>query len=443
MKIQKLSTDSYKGVRDFYPEDMRVQNYIFNTWRKTLQSFGYEEYAASILEPSELYEAKTGEEIINEQTYSFIDRGDRKVTLRPEMTPTVARMVAGRRHELAFPLRLFSIPNLFRYERPQKGRLREHFQLNADIFGDSTRCAEIEMIQIASALMKNFGIKEYDFEIRISSRRLINAVMSEWYELDEEGSKKLMKLIDRKGKMSEEDFTTKAREISGDAFQFFSFDPMSEVYEEAMALLPIRVAKEELDGIINDLKSRGISNVIFDSELIRGFDYYTGTIFEVFDKHKENNRALFGGGRYDELLSLFGGDNVPAVGFGMGDVTIYDALTTYNLIPDSVKQSVIDVSLLCIDENAIVHAEKVADELREKNVNVALNTSLKKIGDQIKHAEKTGITYIIAIGENEIKSGEYTLKNIVTGDETKGTLPQVCKSVTIDSHEKDRLRYRN
>lgn len=426
---RQLSTEPYKGVRDFYPEDMRVTNYIFDVWRKTLQSFGYEEYNASILEPTELYEAKSGEEIINEQTYSFVDRGERNVTLRPEMTPTVARMVAARRHELAFPLRLFSIPNLFRYERPQKGRLREHFQLNADLFGNTGKNGDIEMIQIASAIMKNFGIKETDFEIRISSRRLINAVMTEWYELGEDDSKKLQKLIDKKSKIPEEKFTEMAREIAGNAFEFFSFDKKSEVYEEAMALLPIREAKEELDLVINDLKARGISNIVFDAELIRGFDYYTGTIFEVFDKHPENNRALFGGGRYDELLSLFGNEQVPAVGFGMGDVTILEALKTYNLIPESIKRSTTDVALICISEDVVAHAEKVADELRAKGVNVAINTSFKKIGDQIKHAEKTGIPYIIAIGEDEVKSGEYVLKNIVSGEEYRGTTLEIADKI--------------
>jgi histidyl-tRNA synthetase len=412
MTKRQLSTDPYKGVRDFYPEDMRVQNYIFGIWRKTLQSFGYEEYNASILEPTELYEAKSGEELINEQTYSFIDRGERNVTLRPEMTPTVARMVAGRKRDLAFPLRWFSIPNLFRYERPQKGRLREHFQLNADLFGDSSQNGDIEMIQIASAIMKNFGIKEEHFEIRISSRRLINAVMTEWYELDEFKSKQLQKLIDKKSKMEHEEFEKRAQEIAGEAFEFLSFDQKSESYKEAMSLLPIREAKEELDHIISSLHARGITNVVFDSELIRGFDYYTGTIFEVFDKHPENNRSLFGGGRYDELLSLFGTEQVAAVGFGMGDVTIMEALKAYDLIPESIKKSTTDIAILCVDEAALEYAEKVADEFRSKGKNVAVNTSFKKIGDQIKYAEKTGIPQVIVIGEDEVTSGSYTLKEI-------------------------------
>ncbi len=178
-----LSTESYKGVRDFYPEDMFVQKYLFTTMRKVVESFGYLEYGASILEPTELYKAKTGEEIVNEQTYSFKDRGERDVTLRPEMTPTVARMVAARKRELSFPLRWYSIPNLFRYEKPQRGRLREHFQLNVDIFGATTLDAEKEIVMIASNILQAYGAKNTDFVIRISSRKMLDYVLQELFKL--------------------------------------------------------------------------------------------------------------------------------------------------------------------------------------------------------------------------------------------------------------------
>src|SRR3989338_2736742 len=165
---EKLSTDPYKGVRDFYPEDMAIQRYIFDTWAHVAESYGFERYDASVLEPAELYRAKTGEEIVNEQTYTFKDRGDREVTLRPEMTPTVARMVAARRRELSFPLRWYSIPNLFRYERTQRGRLREHWQLNADLFGVESIEADLELIRMADRIMKNFGAKQSDYEVRLN-----------------------------------------------------------------------------------------------------------------------------------------------------------------------------------------------------------------------------------------------------------------------------------
>jgi histidyl-tRNA synthetase len=200
-KISKLSTESYKGVRDFYPEDLFVQNYIFNKWREIAEKFGYLEYNASVLEPAELYKAKTGEEIVNEQTYTFTDRGEREVTLRPEMTPTIARMVAGQHHNLTFPLRWYSIPNLFRYEKPQRGRLREHWQLNVDIFGVNSIQADIEIISIADQILRNFGAKSSDFVIKVNSRKIINNLYKR-FDLNEDDSHKISKIIDKKEKIS-------------------------------------------------------------------------------------------------------------------------------------------------------------------------------------------------------------------------------------------------
>jgi len=250
--MSKLGTDPYKGVRDFYPEDMAIQNYIFDTWRKVAERFGYEEYGASILEPTEIYTEKSGAEIINEQTFTFTDRGDRNVTLRPEMTPTLARMVAARRRNLKFPLRWYSIPNLFRYERPQRGRKREHWQLNCDLLGVAGIEAEKEIISLAYTIMKEFGARDEDFEVRINNSNI---------------------------------------------------DGFREVG----------------------------SNLVFDPTLTRGQTYYTGIVFEIFDANKENGRAIAGGGRYDNLLEMFEVEPIPAVGFGMGDITIRDFLETHGL----------------------------------------------------------------------------------------------------------------
>ncbi|MBU3668378.1 MAG: histidine--tRNA ligase [Candidatus Taylorbacteria bacterium] len=407
-KNTSLSTESYKGVRDFYPEDMAIQNYIFNTWKKTVEKFGYVEYTASILEPAELYRAKSGEEIVNEQTYTFVDRGDREVTLRPEMTPTVARLVAGKKRDLGFPLRWYSIPNVFRYERPQRGRLREHWQLNVDAFGVPGTEIDVEAITLAYEIMKAFGANDSDFGIKISSRKLLNAIFSTWYELDEQKSKALQKLIDKKKKMPEEVFAVEAEKIVGKPFSFLN--TQSSEYQEAMAIPVIREAKEELDSIIETLNKRGIKNVEYDETLIRGFDYYTGTVFEVFDTNPENNRSLFGGGRYDELLALFGGESLPAFGFGMGDVTIRDFLETRNLLPKYTSSA---SYMICImDKSATDYADQVAKELRNEGKNVCVNYSYKSIGDQIKSALKQSIQYCIVIGEDEVKNKTYTIKDL-------------------------------
>jgi histidyl-tRNA synthetase len=405
-----VSTEPYKGVRDFYPEDMVVQNHIFSVWKKTVEKFGFTEYSASILEPAELYKAKTSDEIVNEQTYTFIDRGDREVTLRPEMTPTVARMVEGKRRELGFPLRWFSIPNVFRYERPQRGRLREHWQLNVDMFGLASTDADVELIAVAHEIMKNFGASESDFIIKVSSRKLMNAVFGTWYELDEAQSKALQRHMDKKSKMPEEVFYMEAEKIVGKPFEFLNLSHASSQYEEAMAFPSIRQAKEELDQVLALLKARGISNVVYDENIIRGFDYYTGTVFEVFDTDPANSRSLFGGGRYDNLMSLFGGESLPAFGFGMGDVTIRDFLETHNLLPAQVSTTQIMICLM--DENAKEYGEEVASQLRASGKNVAINYSYKSISDQTKAARKLSIPQVIILGEDEISSKSYTIKDL-------------------------------
>ena len=419
----KLSTEPYKGVRDFYPEDQFIENYIFNIWRKTLESFAYQEYNASILEPAELYKAKSSQEIVNEQTYTFFDRGEREVTLRPEMTPTVARLVAGKRRELSFPLRLYSIPNVFRYERPQRGRLREHFQLNVDIFGLASIYADIELITIAERVMKNFGAKQSDFEIKISSRKLLNALFSDWYEMTDEQAGKMQRLIDRKNKMSAEDFELQSTEIFGKPFKFLNFGKDDSESEQALAFPNIKSAKDELDLVIENLKVKGIKNVIYDETLIRGFDYYTGVVFEVFDTNPENNRALFGGGRYDKLLNLFGEENIPCTGFGMGDVTIKDFLEVRNLIP-KYKPSA-DVMLCLLEENDAVlnYGDGVAESLRTDGLNVDVNYSFKSLGDQIKSATKKQIPYVIVIGKDEAEKKSYKIKDLATGAE----VPEIIK----------------
>lgn len=406
-----LSTEPYKGVRDFYPEEMAKQKYIFGIWRSVVERYGYVEYNASILEPAELYKAKSGEEIINEQTYTFTDRGDREVTLRPEMTPTVARMIAGQRRELGFPARWYSIPNLFRYERPQRGRGREHWQLNVDSFGLPGKEAEIEGINIAYDIMKAFGATDSDFVIKISSRKLMNSIFNNWYELDEQKSIALQKLIDKKSKMAAEIFAGEAEKIVGAPFEFLNMSETSEDYQEAMAFPEIRQAKEELDAVIAILKKKGISNVEYDETLIRGFDYYTGIVFEVFDTNPLNNRSLFGGGRYDDLLALFGGDKVPAFGFGMGDMTIADFLETRNLLP--AYKSTADVMICVIDESATEYADQIATNLRKDSVNVAVNYSYKSSGDQIKSAIKQSIPHAIIIGEKEVASKSYQIKKLL------------------------------
>ncbi len=399
-----LSTEPYKGVRDFYPEDQAFLNYLFATYRVIVQRFGYVEYHASILESAELYRNKTSTEIVNEQTYTFIDRGNREVTLRPEMTPTVARMVAARRRELGFPLRWFSIPNVFRYERPQRGRLREHWQLNVDIFGATSMHADTEIITVASEIMKAFGAQESNFQIRINSRASFNA-LAEQYMLSDKDKKILLGLLDHKAKLSAGDFNVRITALG---------IPLD-------ALSPDKVPTD-VSTILELLKTAGVENAIFDPSVVRGFDYYTGIVFEVFDTHRDNNRSLFGGGRYDNLLELFGeekaeGVSIGAVGFGMGDVTIYDFLEVRGLLPKYRSSTKVFIAPISI--NFIDYAIKLAQELRMDGVTVEVGFGDKKLDDQTRIAIKHNVPFRIVIGENECASGIYMVRNLETGDEEK------------------------
>lgn len=391
-----LPTESYRGVRDFYPEDQAVQNYIFSVMKKTCESFGYLEYGASILEPTEIYTAKgvENEEIVKEQTYTFKDRGDRSVTLRPEMTPTVARMIAAKRKVLPFPARWFSIPNLFRYERPQRGRLREHWQLNADIFGVAMVDAEVEIISLAAEILRGFGANDSDFEIRVSSRKILDSLFAS-LKLSEKKAKELRTLIDRKAKIN--DFENQAEKIVGRPFSLDSVLPSAEVQE-----------------LIERLKALGMKNVVFDASLARGFDYYTGIVFEIFDTSPSNNRAMLGGGRYDNLLEIFGVEPIPTVGFGMGDVTMRDFLQTRKLLPLLGKTKLF---ICTVDTADIPAAQKLAMRLRRGGLTVAVNLTGKKVGEQIKYAERQGVPCLVCVGDNEFKTGSYIVKHLSSREE--------------------------
>ena len=424
----KLSTEAYKGVRDFYPDDMAIQKHIFNIWRSTVERFGYEEYSASILEPADLYRTKTSDEIVNDQTYTFVDRGDREVTLRPEITPTVARMVAARKRELGFPLRWYSIPNLFRYEQPQRGRLREFWQLNVDIFGVESVSAEVEVIQIASSIMTAYGFKEADFEVRLNNRKIMNYILHDVFGLTPDAGKKMSKLIDKKEKLPKETFTELATAIFTEnsienKTQEFLTLLNSQNFEEFVRRLP-QTQKEhvgiaEIKDVIARLSGLGINNIRFDQTLMRGFDYYTGIVFEVFDLNPANRRAVFGGGRYDDLLSIFGNgtDKVPAVGFGTGDVTTRDMLETYNLLPKVTTD--VDLYIAPLEEKFVPYANRIADAIRAADpaLSIAVDYTNKKIGDKIKTATKKNIPFVVIVGDDEEKTGEFKIKHLETGKE--------------------------
>lgn len=400
---KKLPTEPYKGVRDFYPEDQALQNYIFKIWREVAERAGYVEYGASILEPASLYRAKgaDNEEMVSEQTYTFADRGEREVTLRPEMTPTVARMVAARRRELGMPLRYYSIPNCFRYERPQRGRLREFWQLNVDLFGSRSPAADAEILAVAYDMVMAFGASESDFVIRVGSRAHINGAIAE-LGLGEGDAAKLFALLDRREKMPREAF----------------LHALSELSVPESAILP-EEPPEDIAEMLAQLRDAGLGNVVWDPSIVRGFAYYTGMVFEVFDAHPDNNRAMFGGGRYDNLTSLFDNEPLPGAGFGMGDETMRLFLEVRGLIPPYAPPTRLYIATPSAE--LAYQVQSLAGALRRAGVNVAVDFGEKKLGDQIKAAARHRIPWLMVVGEDELAQGHYTVRNLESGREE--TLP--------------------
>jgi len=416
-----LSSLPYKGTRDYYPEDKRVQNYIFNVWRQVAERHGYQEYGAPLLEPLEVYTAKSGQELAGEQTYTFVDRGDRVVAIRPEMTPSISRMVAAKRQELGYPARLYSIANFMRYERPQRGREREFWQLNADIFGVESVLADAEIIGLAHEIMTAFNAKDDMYVIRINNRNLINHMMSSYLGLDAVGSQLMIKLFDRKDKIKADEFAVAATDIFGSENAEQGLRKLSTlVGAKTVAELPSELAEtaavKELKELFALLKKAGVTNVRFDVTLMRGLDYYTGMVFEVFDLHPDNNRAMFGGGRYDGLVGLFGADPIPTVGFAPGLSTTELFLRSHDLLPQ--LPSTTDIGIVVVDDS-LPAALDLAKELRAEGVNVEVDISGRKIDKQIKAVIKKEIPFMVFVGQAEVKDGVYNFKDIQTAAEEK------------------------
>lgn len=429
--MSKLLTASYKGARDWYPEDIRIRNYIFETWRKVALSYGYEEYDSPLLEPIEIYEAKSGQELVNEQTYQFTDRGDRRVVIRPEMTPSVSRMLAARRQETPLPARWFSIAQFMRYERPQRGRDREFWQLNCDIFGDESVLSEAEIIIMASDLLKAFGASDDQFVIRINNRRIINFMMAQYLGLDSGQAQLMIKLFDRRNKVSTENFRDQAIEIFGRDNSEVGLRKLTQLLAaRSMADLPEEIresnAVKEVQDLFTQLERGGLKNAVFDISLMRGLDYYTGIVFEVFDTHPENTRSLFGGGRYDGLVGMFGAEPLSAVGFAPGLSTVQLFLETHKLLPDLLSTT--DIYAIPIGDS-LRGAQKLATKLRQQNVRVELDFSERKFDKQLKTAIKKQIPYVLFVGEDELRQELYTLKNITTGDEQKLNFDDIVKAI--------------
>jgi histidyl-tRNA synthetase len=398
---------------------MKLRNWFFGKIRQQLELSAFGEYNGPMLESLDLYIAKSGEEIAGEQTYNFEDRGKRRLAVRPEMTPTVARLVAAKINELNMPLKWFSIPNLYRYERPQRGRLREHWQVNVDIFGCDGYEADLEVIMTAISLLKIFGADESMFKVRISNRRFFNEIIGGICGGDAELVRKVSKVIDRKNKISRDVYEEELGLLGISAESIAKIDSMYTMsIDEAIALCPDTDGAKELSCLFSQIRRIGLEKYcVFDFGIIRGFDYYTGTVFEVYDLDPENNRAMFGGGRYDNLVGLFvKNTHVSGVGFGFGDVTLENFLVSHNLIPDIYNEGT-KVLVTKFDDVPYEKYVELLNMLRERGIVSSIYIGSKKFQKQIDYAAKDNYSHIVIMGSGELADGVVKVKNLSSREE--------------------------
>lgn len=429
--MTSLPSTPYKGTRDAYPEDMRIRNYIFSVWRTVVERHGYQQYDAPLLEPVDVYAAKSGEEIVNSQTYAFEDRGGRTVAIRPEMTPSVSRMVAARRQEIGYPARWYSIAQFMRYERPQRGREREFWQFNVDMFGASGVEADAEILTITDEIMREFGAKSSMYKVCVNHRGVIDDMMTQYLGLDVVQAQLMVKLFDRKGKISHEAFRDQAIDIFGaqhakDGLQKIAKLITATSIEDLPQVVRESEHFSEVSELFDTLKARKIKNVRFDITLMRGLDYYTGMVFEVFDLSPDNNRSMFGGGRYDGLVGLFGAEPTPTIGFAPGLTTTELFLRSHDLLPELAPRTDIGIVVM---PGAMDGAQKLATELRSEGLRVEVDITERKADKQLKAVVKKKIPHIIFVGDNEISSQQYTLKHLASGEEDTLSAPRIVAKV--------------
>jgi histidyl-tRNA synthetase len=424
-----MQPQALPGFRDFYPADFALRAHLFRTWRTVAARYGFEEYDGPPLEPLELYTAKSGEEIVG-QLYRFTDKGDREVALRPEMTPTLARMVAARASALKKPIRWFSIPQLFRYERAQRGRLREHFQLNLDIVGEADVSADAELLAAAIDILRAFGLTEADFVARVSDRRLLRSLLLHAQVPDD----RLVQVYNIVDKLEREPRERIAERLATEAglgpsvveevlaiFRHTSFDEVRDAYGGTEGIgEEIGRMKEFLD----TLDAMGLGGFVrFDLSVVRGLAYYTGIVFELFDARGEL-RAIAGGGRYDQLLQQVAGVDLPALGFGMGDVVLAELLKDRGLLPDTSAH--VDFFLVAVTAEQRPDLLRLAHSLRDAGRSVDYPLRTQSFGKQLKSAAAVGASFAVILGPDELAQGEVVVRDMGGGEERRVKVDEVA-----------------
>jgi len=424
------------GFRDFAPDDLTFRAHIFGAWRRVAKRYGFEEYDGPPLEPLELYTAKSGDEIVN-QLYAFTDKGGRQVALRPEMTPTLARMVAEHANGLKKPIRWFSIPQLFRYERQQRGRLREHFQLNCDLIGEAGPLADAELIALSIDVLRELGLTSADFKVRLSDRRLLDGILAA-LEILPEHRALLKQALDKLGRSEyaarKQSFLDAAGGDRAAALELVEGLREKRTWAElasALAAYPTAVeAGQPLQQAVEALTAMGLADFIeLDLSIVRGIAYYTGTVFELFDA-KRTLRAICGGGRYDTLLANLGGVDLPALGFGMGDVVLGELLKERGLHPES--HPTIDVFVASVTPEDQPFVLSIAHQLRDAGLQVEFAFHSSGLGKQLKVADARGARLAVVVGPDDRARGEVQLKDLAAKTQvgvSLGALATTCRDL--------------
>jgi histidyl-tRNA synthetase len=399
---------SVKGTRDFYPEEMALRRWMFDIIRDVSTRFGYQEYDGPCLEFIDLYAAKSGEELVKEQAFVFSSPGDDMLTLRPELTPTLARMVAQKQYEIPFPLRWWSIGPFWRYENPQRGRTREFYQWNIDIVGTESVAADAEIVAVAATFLKETGLSANQVQIFVNNRRLMDQALSK-LEISRDLRPKVFRVIDKLDKLSEKEWRA------------FALDSgLTDIHVTGLLRLvndeDLWRESEELVQFFDLIKVFGVDDYVsYNPKVIRGLDYYTGTVFEAFELGGES-RAILGGGRYDNLVADVGGNPLPGVGFAMGDVVMALVLEDAGVIPDNLGDKP-QVIVTVFDETTLSSSLAAAEELRKAGLRVVIYPEADKLGKQFKYADRLDIPVAVVLGPDEIQNDQVAVKNLKTREQ--------------------------
>jgi histidyl-tRNA synthetase len=446
---KKFSTQPLRGLKDFYPSDLREINWIEGNIEDISELYCYEEFEGPLLEPIEIFAAKSSEELVNEQAFVVEKKEGQRWLLRPELTPTLARMIAKKSQEIKKPIRWYSTPTCYRYERPQKGRKREFKQFNMDILGEDSLYAEIEIFNICVDILTSFGATSKQFQILYNNRRFIDALCKFILQLPKEKMPDVYSVLDKSDKMEESEFEKYVIDTFQDEVVVQGLLKLKETESLENLLkkfddIPDEFYKSngynELVNLIKLIDDAGLSEYCtFSSSIVRGLAYYTGTVFEVYDTGKENIRAIFGGGRYDDLLSLFSEEQLSGIGFGMGVLMLSLFLKTYDLIPDfiSEKDYTDTIYIASVNEEVAKYTFELADIIRTEDFPCIVDYKFKNLKNQLSKASELGVLITLIVGPKEMEEGKVVLRNMANNEQKTINSEELIEEIykTLDELE--------